>query len=109
MRRTVTTLKLVPARPQLDHQTVTGTEFPDLREDRAEEKATAGWKVEVTPLKAVNHAVTFRLRRVRALDNSNGLSPASEDVEVKLPKPDETTGAFANRLFSIRIRARQIR
>jgi hypothetical protein len=30
-----------------------------------EEKATAGWRVEVTPLKVVNHSVTFRLRWVR--------------------------------------------
>ena len=33
-----------------------------------EEKATAGWRVEITPLKIVNHAVTFRLRWVRELE-----------------------------------------
>jgi hypothetical protein len=54
-----------------------------------EKDATAGWRVEVTPLKIVNHAVTFRLRWFRALDNSNGLSPASEDVEVTL-RPGES-------------------
>jgi hypothetical protein len=32
-----------------------------------------------------------------------------EIVEVALPQPDEKAGAFANRVFSIRIRARQIR
>jgi len=53
------------------------------------EDATAGWRVEITPLKVVNHAVTFRLRWVRALDNSQGLSPASEDVEVTL-RPGES-------------------
>ena len=33
----------------------------------------------------------------------------NEIVEVKLPKPDDKASAFANRDFSIRIRARQIR
>jgi hypothetical protein len=32
-----------------------------------------------------------------------------EIVEVALPKPDNTADAFANRVFSIRIRAKQIR
>ena len=54
-----------------------------------EEGATAGWRVEVTPLKIVNHAVTFRLRWVRALDKGNGLEPVSEDVEVTL-RPGES-------------------
>ena len=54
-----------------------------------EEKATVGWRVEVTPLKVVKHAVTFRLRWVRALDKGDGLSPASEDVEVTL-QPGES-------------------
>lgn len=54
-----------------------------------EEKATAGWRVEVTPLKIVNHAVTFRLRWVRALDNGDGYSPVSEDVELTL-RPGES-------------------
>ena len=49
-----------------------------------EENATTGWRVEVTPLKVVNHAATFRLRWVRALDKSGALEPASEDVEVTL-------------------------
>ncbi len=54
-----------------------------------EEKATAGWRVEITPLKVVSHAVTFRLRWVRALDNGDGVPPASEDVEVTL-RPGES-------------------
>ena len=49
-----------------------------------EENATAGWRVEITPLKVVSHAVTFRLRWVRALDKGDGLSPTSEDIEVTL-------------------------
>lgn len=51
--------------------------------------ATGGWRVEITPVKVVDHAVTFRLRWVRALDRGAGLSPASEDVEVTL-KPGES-------------------
>lgn len=54
-----------------------------------DENATAGWRVEVTPLKVVKHAVTFRLRWFRALDKGQGLSPASEDVEVTL-RPGES-------------------
>ena len=54
-----------------------------------EENATAGWRVEITPLKIVNHAVTFRLRWTRALNKGIGLSPATEDVELTL-KPGES-------------------
>jgi hypothetical protein len=54
-----------------------------------EETATAGWRVEITPLKVVDHAVTFRLRWVRALDKGAGFSPANEDVELTL-KPGES-------------------
>jgi hypothetical protein len=53
-----------------------------------EENATAGWRVEVTPTRVVNHAITFRLRWVRALDKGSGLTPASEDVEVTLRPGD---------------------
>ena len=46
--------------------------------------------MEVTPLKIVNHAVTFRLRWVRALDKRQSVvSRASEDVEVTL-QPGES-------------------
>jgi hypothetical protein len=48
------------------------------------ENATTGWRVEITPLKVVKHAATFRLRWVRALDNSGGFSPPNEDIEVTL-------------------------
>jgi hypothetical protein len=51
--------------------------------------ATVGWRVEVTPTRVVNHAVTFRLRWVRALNKGSELSPTSEDVEVTL-KPGES-------------------
>jgi hypothetical protein len=54
-----------------------------------EEHATAGWRVEVTPLKIVNHAITFRLRWVRALDRGQAFSGASEDVELTL-RPGES-------------------
>jgi hypothetical protein len=53
------------------------------------EDAVVGWRVEVTPLKIVKHAVTFRLRWVRALDRGTALEPASEDIEVTL-KPGES-------------------
>lgn len=55
------------------------------------ENAYAGWRVEVTPLKVVNHVVTFRLRWARALDTStNGFeAPPREDIEVTL-KPGES-------------------
>jgi hypothetical protein len=54
-----------------------------------EENATAGWRVELTPMRVVNHAVTFRLRWVRALDKGSGLTPIAEDVEVTL-RPGES-------------------
>jgi hypothetical protein len=54
------------------------------------ENATAGWRVEITPLKVVNHAVTFRLRWVRALDRSStSFEPPREDIELTL-KPGES-------------------
>jgi hypothetical protein len=54
-----------------------------------EDKATVGWRVEVTPTRIVNHAVTFRLRWVRALDKGSGLTPVSEDLELTL-RPGES-------------------
>lgn len=54
------------------------------------ENATAGWRVEMTPLKIVDHAVTFRLRWTRALDTSmNNFEPPHEDLEITL-KPGES-------------------
>ena len=53
------------------------------------ENAHAGWRVEITPTQvAADHAVTFRLRWVRALDTGKGFTPASEDLELTL-KPGE--------------------
>jgi hypothetical protein len=53
------------------------------------DKATAGWRVEVTPTKVTtDHAVTFRLRWVRALDTGTAFTPANEDLELTL-KPGE--------------------
>jgi hypothetical protein len=54
-----------------------------------QEGATTGWRVEVTPLKVVNHEVTFRLRWVRALNNGTGFSTPGEDIEVTL-RPGES-------------------
>ena len=60
-----------------------------------EDKATAGWRVEVTPTRVVNHVVTFRLRWVRALDpdallaKGPGLTQRGEDLEVTL-RPGES-------------------
>jgi hypothetical protein len=54
-----------------------------------EENATAGWRVEITPIRIVDHAVTFRLRWTRAIDRSNDMSPSSEDVQVTL-RPGES-------------------
>lgn len=51
--------------------------------------ATGGWRVEITPVKVVDHAVTFRLRWVRAIDKGTGWSAANEDVEVTL-QPGES-------------------
>jgi hypothetical protein len=53
------------------------------------ENATAGWRVEITPLKVVSHAVTFRLRWTRALDTSKTFEPPREDIELTL-KPGES-------------------
>ena len=55
------------------------------------DNAHAGWRVEITPTKvAVDHAVTFRLRWVRALDTGKGFTPAiEEDLELTL-KPGES-------------------
>jgi hypothetical protein len=53
------------------------------------DNATAGWRVEVTPTRVVNHTVTFRLRWVRALDNGKGFTPPSEDIELTL-RPGES-------------------
>ena len=45
--------------------------------------------MEITPLKVVDHAVTFRLRWVRALDTTSGFTPQSEDLELTL-RPGES-------------------
>lgn len=51
------------------------------------ENAVAGWRIEVTPVRVVDHAVTFRLRWARALDRSSNL--IEQDIEVTL-KPGES-------------------
>ena len=71
---------------------VIGCGYVTVRYDSAgtfEKGAAAGWRVEITPTKAVDHAVTFRLRWTRALDNIAKGVPPSEDVELTL-KPGES-------------------
>ena len=51
--------------------------------------AIAGWRVDITPTKIVDHVVTFRLRWDRALDTTTGQSPQREDLELTL-KPGES-------------------
>jgi hypothetical protein len=51
---------------------------------RVDNRATAGWRVAVTPLKIVDRAVTFRLRWTRMADPLKGASPPSGDVELTL-------------------------
>lgn len=53
------------------------------------ENAIAGWRIELTPLRVVEHAVTFRLRWMRGLDPQGGFEPTREDVELTL-KPGES-------------------
>lgn len=55
--------------------------------DTFRKEADAGWRVEITPLKVVDHAVTFRLRWMREIDKT-GERPG-ENVEVTL-KPGES-------------------
>jgi hypothetical protein len=55
------------------------------------ENATTGWRVEITPIRVVDRAVTFRLRWIRTLDRDKSLTPTmppSEDVELTL-RPGE--------------------
>ena len=58
-------------------------------DDKFEDAATVGWRVEITPLRVRDRAVSFRLRWVRALDNSKEWTPPREDVELTL-RPGET-------------------
>lgn len=53
------------------------------------EGAQSGWRVEVTPTRIVDYAVTFRLRWTRALDTGRAFGSVGEDVEVTL-KPGES-------------------
>jgi hypothetical protein len=54
------------------------------------ENARAGWRIEITPAKvAADHAVTFRLLWVRALDTGRESGPPGADQELTL-KPGES-------------------
>jgi hypothetical protein len=55
--------------------------------DTFRKEADAGWRVEITPLKVVDYAVTFRLHWMREIDRT-GERPG-ETVEVTL-KPGES-------------------
>jgi hypothetical protein len=46
--------------------------------------STTGWRVELTPIRVADGAVTFRLRWLRALDTSSQMQPKSEDVELTM-------------------------
>ena len=54
-----------------------------------EEGSTAGWRVEITPVRVNDGAVTFRLRWLRALDIGKDLTPKAEDVELTM-RPGES-------------------
>ena len=51
--------------------------------------ATTGWRVELTPIRVADGAVTFRLRWLRALDTSRQVQPKSQDVELTM-RPGES-------------------
>ena len=53
------------------------------------EDATTAWRVEVTPLRVIRHAVTVRLRWVRPLDPSKAMTIPTHDVELTL-RPGES-------------------
>jgi hypothetical protein len=57
--------------------------------DGFEEGATDGWRIEVTPIRVVNRAVTFRLRRSRALVNGRPIRAETEDLELTM-RPGES-------------------
>jgi hypothetical protein len=59
------------------------------RQHDFEEGAVAGWRVEITPRRVVGHAVTFRLRWVRAINKEREFSTPNEDVELTL-RPGES-------------------
>jgi hypothetical protein len=57
-----------------------------------EERAITGWRVEITPTRVVDRAVSFRLRWVRAFDKSSKEATfASEDTELTLKPGEERT------------------
>lgn len=51
--------------------------------------STTGWRVELTPIRVADGAVTFRLRWLRALDTTGQMQPKSEDVELTM-RPGES-------------------
>lgn len=51
--------------------------------------AVAGWRVDITPTRIVDHVVTFRLRWDRALDTTTGQAPQREELTLTL-KPGES-------------------
>jgi hypothetical protein len=53
------------------------------------EGARSGWRVEITPVRVNDGAVTFRLKWVRALDTRFTTQPPNEDVELTL-RPGES-------------------
>jgi hypothetical protein len=55
------------------------------------EGATTGWAVDVTPLRVVDRAITFRLHWARFIDKGKDSGRIGEDVEVTLRPGEERT------------------
>jgi hypothetical protein len=53
-----------------------------------EEGATAGWRVEIIPVRVSDGSATFRLKWIRALDTGKDMHPHSEDVELTMRRGD---------------------
>jgi hypothetical protein len=54
-----------------------------------EDGSTTGWRVELTPVRVAEGAVTFRLRWIRALDTTKDMQSKSEDIELTM-RPGES-------------------
>jgi hypothetical protein len=55
------------------------------------EGATTAWSVDITPVRVVDRAATFRLHWVRVLDKGKEFARAGEDAEVTLHPGEERT------------------
>jgi hypothetical protein len=55
-----------------------------LEDGEFDPEATTGWRVQVTPTRIVNRAVTFRVRWVRGVDNGRPSTTVGGDAELTL-------------------------